>query len=140
MIDSANNSDPIKFDINKTVKYWLEGAVYDLETGKSLIQTKRYPYALFFGHLALEKILKAIVVKNTKEHAPYTHSLPLLAQKTQLTIPHDYLIKLREFMEFHFESRYPDEQITFYKKCTESYTVANMKEIEEVFSWLKKQL
>lgn len=58
MIDSANNSDPIKFDINKTVKYWLEGAVYDLETGKSLILTKRYPYALFFGHLALEKRLR----------------------------------------------------------------------------------
>lgn len=80
------------------------------------------------------------MVKNTKEHAPYIHSLPSLAQKSQLTIPQDYLIKLREFMEFHFESRYPDEQITFYKKCTESYTMATMKEIEEIFSWLKKQL
>jgi len=47
---------------------------------------------------------------------------------------------LREFMEFHFESRYPDEQKSFYKKCTEVYTKAKMKEIEEVFLWLKSQL
>ncbi|OHB72451.1 MAG: hypothetical protein A2W23_08815 [Planctomycetes bacterium RBG_16_43_13] len=134
------SKQPIAFDIEKTVEYWLEGAVYDRKTGKSLLKSKRFPYALFFGHLAIEKLLKAIVVKNTREHAPFIHSLSLLAEKSELTIPQDYLIKLREFMEFHFESRYPDEQKSFYKKCTEVYTKAKMKEIEEVFLWLKSQL
>ena len=54
--DSDNKSRVVDFDVAKTVNYWSESAVYDLETGKSLIQTKRYPYGLFFGHLALEKI------------------------------------------------------------------------------------
>ncbi len=126
----------IEFDIKKTVKYWLDSAIYDMRTGKSLLQSKRFPYALFFGHIALEKLLKAIVVKKTKEHAP----LPLLAEKSRLKIPKDYQIKLREFMEFHFESRYPDEQKSFYKKCTEVYTKAKMKEIREVFLWLKSRL
>jgi HEPN domain-containing protein len=48
------------FDIDKTVQYWKEGAAYDLETGKTLLESRRFPYALFFGHLALEKILKAL--------------------------------------------------------------------------------
>ena len=58
------------FDIDKTVDYWVEGAEYDFETGKNLLESKKYPYALFFAHLAIEKVLKAIVVKNTQEHAP----------------------------------------------------------------------
>jgi HEPN domain-containing protein len=52
-------------DAEKTVSYWLESAVYDLETGKTLLRSKKYPYALFFGHLAIEKVLKALVVKQT---------------------------------------------------------------------------
>jgi len=81
------------------------GADYDLETGKSLIKAKRYPYAFFFGHLALQKILKAHVVKSSKMHAPYTHSLPLLAQRSGLQIPTSHVDKLSEFMAFHIESR-----------------------------------
>jgi len=69
----------LKFDIDKTVKYWLEGAEYDLDVANALHEKKKYPYALFIGHLALEKLLKSLVVKTTKEHAPRTHSLSLLA-------------------------------------------------------------
>ena len=93
------------FDVNKTIKYWLESAAYDLETGKSLLEIKRFPYALFFGHLAIEKALKALVVKTTKEHAPYTHSLPLLAKKTGIEIPESIIDRLAEYMEFYFEAR-----------------------------------
>ena len=127
------------FDIEKTVQYWMEGSAYDLETGKSLLESKRYPYALFFGHLALEKILKAFAVKARAEHAPFTpleimprsvsspaiaglefltgftHSLTFLASKTGIDIPESILDKL---MEFHLEARYPDANKAFYKKCT----------------------
>lgn len=73
-------------------------------------------------------------------HAPYTHSLPLLAQKSGLQIPNDYLERLSEYMEFHIESRYPDATKVFYKKCTEPYTKSRLKDIEEIFLWLKNQL
>ena len=51
------------FDREKTIRYWLESAAYDLETGKSLLKSKRFPYALFLSHLALEKALKGILFK-----------------------------------------------------------------------------
>ena len=66
------------------------------------------------GHLALEKLLKALVVKKTKAHAPFSHSLPYLAEKSKIKIPEKILIRLREFMEFHFEARYPDTNNAFY--------------------------
>lgn len=130
----------LKFDIQKTVKYWLDGAKYDMGTANAMFKTKRYPYALFMGHLALEKLLKALVVKNTHRHAPYTHSLEKLVIKAKINIPPQKQMSLREFMEFHFEARYPDEQKAFYKKCTYSYTRGKFKEIKEIFEWLKSQL
>ena len=130
----------LKFDVKKTVKYWFEGAKYDIGVAKALYAKKKYPYALFMGHLALEKLLKAVVVKTTHKHAPYTHSLEKLANKSKIKIPKQTQIKLREFMEFHFEARYPDEQKAFYKKCNRSYTKEKFQEIKETFEWLKSHL
>jgi HEPN domain-containing protein len=128
------------FDVEKTISYWLDGAKYDLGVANAMFKSKKYPYALFMGHLSLEKLLKALVVRHTKNHAPFSHSLPLLADKSRVRIPEGILIKLREFMEFHFEARYPDANKAFYKKCTKVYTVKKLKEIKEVFTWVREKL
>ena len=102
--------------------------------------TKRFPYALFFGHLALEEILKALVVKFTEEHAPYTHSLPLLTKKINVAIPEPMMDQLAEYTEFHLESRYPDDKMDFYKKCKEEFSYKKFEEIENAYTWLIKKL
>ena len=129
----------MKFDIQKTVQYWTEGAVYDLDVAKAMFEKEKYPYALFMGHLALEKLLKALVVRATDNHAPHTHSLPLLAEKTGLKMTQNTVKALARFMEFHFEARYPDDQKKFYRKCTKIFTNRNLQKMNEVFLWLKKQ-
>lgn len=129
----------LKFDVSKTVKYWLEGAEYDIDVAKALYEKKKYPYALFMGHLALEKLLKALVVKTTQKHAPYTHSLSLLAEKSGIEIPQKTMKRLARFMEFHFEARYPKQQMEFYKKCTKEFAGKKMQEIKEVYIWLKEK-
>ena len=63
----------MEFNINKTVSYWTNGAKYDLSVANAMLKSKKYPYALFMGHLALEKLLKALVVKYTKAHSPLSH-------------------------------------------------------------------
>ena len=92
-----------EFDIDKTVEYWRAGARYDLGVASALMKARKYPYALFMGHLALEKLLKALVVKRTRNHAPFTHSLQTLAEKAGLDLPLGYREKLSEAMEFHLE-------------------------------------
>ena len=101
---------PIKFEAKKTVQYWLEGADYDLSVATAMFEKGKYPYALFMGHLALEKLLKALVARTTGNHAPYTHSLPLLAAKAGIKIPQRTVKALARFMEFQFEARYPNDQ------------------------------
>jgi len=129
----------MKFDVEKTVAYWLEGAEYDMGVADAMYQTEKFPYALFMGHLALEKLLKALVVKTQGEHAPYTHSLPLLADKLTFEIPQEIKKKLARFMEFYFESRYPEDTKDFYRRCTRKFTENSLKEIKEIFTWLKEK-
>jgi HEPN domain-containing protein len=126
----------MEFDIGKTVSYWFKGAKYDLSVANAMLKSKKYPYSLFMGHLTLEKLLKALVVKYTEAHAPLSHSLPFLAERSGVEIPEEILIKLREFMEFHLEARYPDETKAFYKKCTSTYTAQKLREMKGIKSRL----
>jgi hypothetical protein len=43
------------FDVAKTIEYWLHGASYDLDTGKSPLAAKRFPYAFFLVILLLRR-------------------------------------------------------------------------------------
>lgn len=129
----------MKFEIQKTVQYWTEGAVYDLDVAEAMFEKEKYPYALFMGHLALEKLLKALVVKATENHAPHTHSLPFLAEKTGLKMPQKTVKALARFMEFHLEARYPNDRKKYYRKCTKIFTTRNLQKMNEVFQWLRKQ-
>ncbi|OGR03601.1 MAG: hypothetical protein A2511_12735 [Deltaproteobacteria bacterium RIFOXYD12_FULL_50_9] len=126
-------------DTVKTIAYWRESAAYDLETGQTLLRSKKYPYALFFGHLAIEKLLKALVVRHSGGHAPYSHSLVMLAGKTGLALPEAMIDQLAEFMEFHTEARYPDAKMDFYQKCTREFARGKFKEVKKVYTWLLKK-
>ncbi len=128
------------FDWQKTVNYWLEGAEFDLETAKALMASKRYPHALFFGHLAIEKLLKAIFVKQNKEHAPYTHTLEVLAEKSGFSIPVNILKELTEITDYNIEGRYPDFKDNLYKRANKEFTEIKFKNVEEVYKWFHQKL
>ena len=73
------------------IKYWLESAKDDWKVAKHLFENGDYPYSLFFGHLTIEKILKAIYVNKLNESPPYTHRLVHLAEKISLGLTEDQL-------------------------------------------------
>ena len=50
-----------------------------------------YSYALFFGHLALEKLLKALYVFKQEHHAPPLHNLLRLARAAELEIDEELM-------------------------------------------------
>ena len=49
-----------KLDIPNIRKYWLDEAQEALDVTEHLFEKRDYSYALFFGHLAVEKMLKAL--------------------------------------------------------------------------------
>ena len=100
------------------VNYWMKSAESDWVVASHLFEKGDYPYALFFGHLTIEKFLKALFVQKFDEPPPYTHRLTYLTEKTGLTISPEKLELLEIITDFNLEARYPDEKFTFFKKVT----------------------
>ncbi|MFA5865339.1 MAG: HEPN domain-containing protein [Phycisphaerae bacterium] len=124
----------------KTYKYWLKSADLDLQTARNLFQSGEYPWALFVGHLTIEKLFKAYHAKFIDPKVPYRHSLVLLAQKCKMNLPESEIDFLDELSSFNIAARYPDSKFQFYKKCTMTFTRKYLGKIEELAQRLKEHI
>jgi len=73
-------------NINSIVNHWKESSDNDYQTMLNLFNSSDYNWALFLGHLVIEKLLKALYVKKFKKHAIFGHDLLRLASKTDLVL------------------------------------------------------
>lgn len=126
-------------DLNSLIRYWLTGSDYDWKTAQGLFKSRRYPYALFMVHLSVEKLLKGLIVKETRTHAPFTHNLVYLAGKLSLDFSKEQIKLLGEMSDFNLEARYPDEQMAFYKKADRSFASHFLREAGKIRTWLKEK-
>lgn len=127
-------------DVKEIIQYWVSTAEDDWIVVQHLFEKGDYAYALFFAHLYLEKLFKAMVVKETKGHAPPIHNLQSLAEKAgiNLTIEQsDFILKVNDY---NIQARYPDFKLEFKRQCTETFTEEQIKEIGALGEWLKKRL
>jgi HEPN domain-containing protein len=127
-----------KLHKSKIKSYWISEAEEALVVANHLVEKEDYSYALFFGHLAIEKILKALYVDRKKEHAPPIHNLPRLARLAGVSLSEEKKERLLLITSFNIEARYPDLKRSFRKKCTREFTNEQMQSIREIFQWLKK--
>jgi HEPN domain-containing protein len=93
--------------------------------------------ALFFTHLALEKVLKAHVCRRTGDLAPRTHNPVRLAEIADLRVSPEHADVLAETNEFVLIGRYPDAAS---KTPTLAEGRAYHQRAQEVFQWLIRQL
>ena len=130
----------IELDIKQISAFWLTEAEEAWEVANHLIAKADYSYALFFGHLAVEKMLKALFVIRQKQHAPPLHNLLRLARIIGLDMDKDTEDKLITITAFNIEARYPDYKRAFRQRCTPEFTKQQMTTIKEVIQWLKFQM
>jgi HEPN domain-containing protein len=133
MTDEELNIESIK-------SYWMIEADEALDVTDHLFEKKDYSYALFFGHLAVEKMLKALYVENNKEHAPPIHNLLRLANLTGLSLDKEKSEKLIVISSFNIEARYPDLKRSFREKCTKEFTLEQIRIIKEIYKWLTEKI
>lgn len=120
--------------------FWVISAENDWEVAGHLFEKGDYSYALFFGHLTLEKMLKAYFVLTNDSTPPLTHRLVYLAEKSGLILSAEQQELLETVTDFNLEARYPDEKFSFKKRCTREFTLHYLASIKEMKEWLMKKI
>lgn len=96
-------------NVEKQVNYWQAGAAEESKVAGELIHQGHIRQGLFFAHLALEKILKAHVVKKTGDIPPRLHNLSRLREMAgiNLSAAHEEFLKIMN--AYNQIGRYPEE-------------------------------
>ena len=126
-------------NIKQQIKYWKTSSGRNWKTALGLFELKHYDSCLFFCHLTIEKMLKGLVVRQTKKLAPHIHDLERLAEIAQLNITEEQIKNLKTISRFNMASRYDDVKHNFYKIATTSYTKQYLSISNKIILWLKKQ-
>jgi len=123
-------------DIDKIVQYWKDSSDQDFRTIQNLFSSKDFSWALFIGHLVLEKLLKAHFVKDNQKHALFTHDLLRLADGCHFKIDETQKDWLDQISTFNLNARYDSYKREFYKLCTREFSLLWKERIEILRLWL----
>jgi HEPN domain-containing protein len=127
-------------NIEEIVQHWRDTSEKDYKTMQNLLKSGDYSWAMFLGHLVLEKLLKAHYVKNQRKHAFFTHDLLRLATNAGLKIDEDTEEWLDDISTFNINARYDSYKQDFYKLCTREFANLWSERIEKIRIWLIKEL
>ena len=124
-------------DVPKQIEYWRASSEEDFAAAESLLEKGHFRHSLFFAHLAVEKMLKAHVTRQTKDIPPRIHNLIRLAEIAELSVEPEHASFLRRFDMYQLEGRYPESShmIIDLKAANERLALAG-----DILKWLKAQL
>lgn len=126
--------------VETLVLYWKNSAEQNYTTMQNLLKSKDNSWALFIGHLVLEKLLKAVFVRKKEQHAGFTHDLLRIATQAELLITDEHANWFDHITTFNLNARYDSYKNEFHKICTPEYTLTWVGRIETLRLWLIQQL
>jgi HEPN domain-containing protein len=129
-----------KLNIKKITEYWKESSQQDYKTMLNLFMTGDYNWALFLGHLVIEKLIKAIYVKNNGTHAIMGHDLLRLSKNAGLNLSEEQEDLMDQLTTFNINARYDNYKQEFYRLCTKDFAEIWKIKIEVLREWLLNQL
>jgi HEPN domain-containing protein len=123
------------------VEYWINTAQYDWTGAEEAFNAKRYMHCLFWAHLVLEKLAKALWVKHHQDNIPpKVHNVVWLLEESNIELEEDTINFLRKFNDFQLSGRYPDYTDRIYQRCTKEFTSEQMNKVKEVRTCLLAML
>ena len=122
------------------INHWIISSDNDFQTMINLYESKDFHWALFIGHIVIERLLKAVVVKVSLQHAPFTHDLRRLAKLSRIEFDVSHIEWLDTITAFNLNARYDSYKQAFYLKCNFEYTSEWISNIKELRTWIKEKL
>ncbi len=127
-------------DHGKIMDYYIESSDKDFKTMLDLYSTGNNSWALFIGHLVIEKLLKALYLKRIREFPPLIHDLRRICEKSGIEPEENLNIALDSISRFNIRARYDDYKQNFSKLCTDSFTEEWIGKIKDIRQWIKTML
>ena len=128
------------------IAHWLSTSEEDEITMDGLFEIGRYTHSLFFGHLYIEKICKALWVKNNNgKMPPATDNLVTLLPKINLGLSEEdfsFLDKLNEYYlnEYQLAGTSPESSLELNRQTTKEYTANCINHIKTISECLQKNI
>jgi len=123
------------------VKFWQESANESWSSAVYLASGKHYSLALFALHLTLEKLFKALWIKESiTDTPPYTHDLQKLCNELQLDISAEDYDFLSIMNSWNIRGRYPDYTKRLYQNTTDNYLKEQIRKVEILKKWLEEKI
>lgn len=123
------------------IAYWVNMSERDWETVDVLHQGGRFLHALFFVHLSLEKLLKAVWVKDNMEDVPpLIHNLVHIYDQTDLDLSSEETDLLQSMNQYNITGRYQDYKDKVFQRVTASYTDLKIEECKILRNTLLQKL
>ena len=125
-------------DLKHIEKHWLTSSIDDFDTAKILFEKEKYVQSMFFLHLSLEKMLKALYVNKNNGEAPFGHNLVKIASLIEnLELGEYEKILLADVTSFNISSRYDDYKRNFFEICNADFANGYITNTEKLILWLK---
>jgi HEPN domain-containing protein len=122
----------------KAYKEWLLQADYDISTAEAMYETSRYFYAVFMGHLSIEKCLRGLYAKILDELPPKTHNLIYLLEKISILPPDNIYQFIYNINTESVATRYPEDIEQALKDYDKEKTLNIIESSKQALEWLKK--
>lgn len=120
--------------------FWCEESRRALSVARDLVGTGTYLEALFFAHLALEKVLKAHIVRPTAAEPVFSHDLVLLADRAQISLSDEDRDFFARVNAYNIRARYQDYKRALYHRASKEYVECELDAISRVHRSLEEQL
>jgi len=123
-------------DVERQIDYWRQGSAEDWEVAVKLVKDGKSRHGLFFAHLALEKMLKAIICSHTHDVPPKIHNLTRLGELAGLKLDARLARSLVAMNQFNLEGRYPEP---YTSQLSPEKATEYIARSQEVLTWLTQQ-
>lgn len=124
--------------MRKDAENFLFSSEYDFTTAQHMLKTGRYVYVVFMCHIAIEKILKAIVAEVTDKIPPKTHNLVYLIKLANLSIPQEFFDFIAKINNSSVVMRYPEDFKMLITSYPEEIVREYLENTEKVLKWLRQ--
>ncbi len=140
--ECARHSPPEHLANHPSVKVqkWVESAYSSARSAYLLYKKRQYFESLYLAHLAIEKMLKTLMIIETGQF-DYGHNLNIFISKISLTqnMPEWMRDVCARMNQFQTAGRYPDEKLDLLRTIEPQFVQTEIKNMEKVLMWLSEQ-